>query len=65
MDPEEAREIAERDQFWASLRALRPAIEQLATGAFEPNERERQLISLLARIVAAEMEYRARKLDPE
>jgi hypothetical protein len=60
MDPSEARESSERDQFWASLRALRPEIERLAAGELEPSERQRQIVVLLARIVAAEMDFRAR-----
>jgi hypothetical protein len=39
MDPEEAQEIAERDQLWASLRALRPEIERLAAGQWDASER--------------------------
>jgi hypothetical protein len=61
MEPEEAREIAERDQLWASLRTLRPEIDRLAAGEVEiPGERQRQIVVLLARIVAAEMDFRAR-----
>jgi hypothetical protein len=60
MDPSQAREGAERDQLWASLRALRPEIERLAAGEWEPGERSRQLVMLLARIVAAEMDFRER-----
>lgn len=65
MDPEQAREISERDQLWASLRALRPDIDLLAGGAFDDSERQRQVVALLARIVAAEMDYRARSTTPE
>jgi hypothetical protein len=45
---------------WASLRALRPAIDRLATGELEPSERQRQLIVLVARLVAAERDFRER-----
>ena len=59
-EPEQAKEVSERDQLWASLRALRPEIDRLAAGEPGPPERDRQLVLLLARIVAAEMNYRAR-----
>jgi hypothetical protein len=62
MDPDEAQEISERDQLWASLRTIRPEIERLAAGDWDASERQRQVISLLARIVTAEMDFRAR--DP-
>jgi hypothetical protein len=59
MDPDEAQEIAERDQLWASLRSLRPEIERLAAGDWDASEQQRQLVTLLARIVAAELDFRA------
>src|SRR5438105_2037354 len=65
MDPNEAQEISERDQLWASLRALRPEIERLAAGDFESSGRQQQIIVLLARIVTAEMDYRARDARPD
>jgi hypothetical protein len=65
MDPERAREISERDQLWASLRALRADIDLLATGGLDGSDRQRQVVTLLARIVAAEMDYRARANAPE
>jgi hypothetical protein len=61
MDSSEAQESSERDQLWASLRALAPDIERLAAGDFEVTEREVKLITLLARIVKAEMAYRAQE----
>jgi hypothetical protein len=64
MDPGQAQETSERDQFWASLRALRPEIERLAAGELDATERQRQIIVLLARIVAAEMDFRARDAAP-
>jgi hypothetical protein len=60
MDPERAQEISGRDQLWASLRALRPDIDRLAAAELDSSERERQLIVLLARIVAAELDFRDR-----
>ncbi len=59
MDPEQAQEISERDQLWASLRALRPEIDRLADGDFDSSERQRQIVLLVARIVKAEMDFRA------
>ena len=64
MNPEEAQESSERDQLWASLRALRPEIELLAAGAFDGSDRQKQLVLVLARIVAAEMTFRARETAP-
>ena len=58
MDPDEAKETSERDQLWASLRALRPEIDRLADGEFTGTERQLQLVLVLARIVAAEMTFR-------
>jgi hypothetical protein len=59
MNPDEAQETAERDQLWASLRALQPQIERLAAGEFDGSEVQKQLVVVLARIVAAEITYRA------
>jgi hypothetical protein len=58
MDPEQAQEISERDQLWASLRVLR-------AGEHEPSAPQRQLVALLARIVAAEIDFRQRGAGPE
>ncbi len=60
MDPERGQEIAERDQLWASLRALRPEIDRLAAGEFDATDRQRVMVQLIARVVAAEMDFRAR-----
>lgn len=65
MDPEQAQESSERDQLWASLRALRPEIDRLAAGQFDASDRQGQIISVLARIVLAEMNYRANDAAPE
>jgi hypothetical protein len=65
MDPIRAQETSERDQLWASLRALRPEIDRLAAGEFDGSERQRQLVLVLARIVGAEMTFRARETNPE
>jgi hypothetical protein len=65
MDPEQAQESSQRDQLWASLRALRPEIDRLAAGQLDDSDRQRQIIAVLARIVVAEMDYRARTALPE
>ena len=59
MDPDHIQATSERDQLWASLRQLLPEIHELAQGEFQGTDRERQLIQLIARIVAAEMKFRA------
>lgn len=61
MDPERAREVAERDQLWASLRGLRAAIDRLAADGPDGSERDRKIASVLARVVAAELDFRARE----
>jgi hypothetical protein len=60
MNPEQAQEHSERDQLWASLRALRGEIDRLAAGEFNATDVEKQIVVLIARIVAAEMDFRAR-----
>ena len=60
MDPDNLREISERDQLWASLRDLRGEIQRIASGEFDGSDRQQQLLVLLARIVAAEMDFRAK-----
>jgi hypothetical protein len=60
MNPEQAQDTAGRDQLWASLRALRAEIDRIAAGEFDASERQRQLTMVLARVVAAEMDFRAR-----
>lgn|GEM_PF-3058625 len=63
MDPGQAQETAERDQLWASLRALKPEIDRLAAGDFDGSERQKQLVLVLARIVSAEMNFRSREAE--
>jgi hypothetical protein len=60
VDAEQAQEFSERDQLWASLRALRGEIDRLAAGGLDGSEPQQKLIILIARIVAAEMDFRAR-----
>jgi hypothetical protein len=59
MDPDRIQATAERDQLWASLRQLQPDIHALARGQFQGTDRERQLVQLIARIVEAELKFRA------
>jgi hypothetical protein len=61
MDPDHMQAIAERDQFWTSLRALAPEIQRLAAGEFGGSERERMLLQVLARCVLAELAFRDRE----
>jgi hypothetical protein len=65
MDPERAQAVAERDQLWASLRALRLDIDSLAQGELDGSERQAHIIQILARIVAAEMDFRKQETTPE
>ncbi|MFL5330064.1 MAG: hypothetical protein ACJ8C4_14260 [Gemmataceae bacterium] len=65
MEPEDAQETAQRDQLWASLRGLRPAIEKLAIGTLKAGERHDQLAQVLARVVIAELDFRERKFTPD
>jgi hypothetical protein len=63
MDPDRAQELAQRDQLWASIRALRPHIDRLAVEGFGGSIVDAQLVTLLARIVAAELDFRARDAE--
>ncbi len=65
MDAEDLQAIAARDQFWSSLRALVPQIEKLAEGHFDGSPLERQLAQLLARVVVAELHFRAEHPEAE
>jgi hypothetical protein len=65
MDSERAQAVAERDQLWASLRALRVDIDLLAQGQLDGSERQRQIIQILGKIVAAEMDFRKQETMPE
>ena len=49
MEPEQAREQSERDQLWASLRALRGEIDRLAASGLDGSEQQHKLIILIAR----------------
>lgn len=61
MDQEELKAVAERDQLWASLRELKEEIARLAAGETDGSDRQRQLGILLARIVAAELDYQEKR----
>jgi hypothetical protein len=60
VDAEQAQESSERDQLWANLRVLRAEIDRLAAGAPVDSDRLRQLVVVLARITAAELDFRER-----
>ncbi|MFL5242202.1 MAG: hypothetical protein ACJ8FY_08845 [Gemmataceae bacterium] len=59
MDPDHLQTISQRDQLWASLRALQPDIERLAEGEFDGSDRERQIQQILAKVIQAELQFRA------
>jgi hypothetical protein len=59
MNPDDAQALAFRDQLWASLPALLPEIKRLAAADFDGSERQRQLVQVVARVVMAELEFRA------
>ena len=59
MDPDQMQALAARDQLWASLRRLKPEIDRLAQAQFDGSENDRQIVRLLARIVSAELGFRA------
>ena len=61
MESLQAKDIADRDQLWASLRVLRQEIERLADGIEPLESQQQQLAVLLARIVLAELDYRVRE----
>src|SRR3954447_2828285 len=65
MDPNAMQTAAERDQLWASLRALLPEIEKIAQGQFDGSERQRQIATLIARITVAELRFRAAQAEPD
>jgi hypothetical protein len=65
MDADDLQAIAARDQFWSSLRTLLPEIDRLVTEPLNGSPRERQLIQLLARVVAAELRFRGEGVGPE
>lgn len=65
MEPDKLQEIAERDQLWATLRILRGDIDNLAAGNFDGSDRQKEIITLLFRIVASEMDFRQRYAESE
>ena len=65
MEPDLAQEISERDQLWASLRGLRPEIDRLAAGDLDHTPRQDNLMTVIARVVAAEMNFRERRMASE
>lgn len=65
MNADQQQEISERDQLWASLRALRPEIERLAAGEIDDEPRQQLLSIMLAKIVLAELHFRSRDSTSE
>lgn len=65
MDAEHLQMIAARDQFWSTLRTLLPDIQQLADGSFDGSPRQTQMIQLIAKIVVAELQFRAERAESE
>lgn len=59
MDPDHVQASAFRDQLWSSLPALRPEIERIANGELDGSERQRQIVQIVARVVLAELQFRA------
>jgi hypothetical protein len=59
MDPEYLQTVAARDQLWASLRPLLPELKKLADGELDGSPRQLQIIVLMAKILSAELEFRA------
>ena len=66
MDEDHLQAIAARDQLWSSLRVLRSEIERLAAGDFhDDSPRHREVVQLLARIVVAELQFRAEHAESD
>jgi hypothetical protein len=65
MNADDQQEISERDQLWATLRGLRSEIDRLASGELDGSPRQQQLTVVLARIVAAELDFRQRDAEAE
>lgn len=61
MEPDDIQAVAARDQLWASLRQLQADIERLSQGGFQEDDRDRQLVQLIAQIVQAELKFRAER----
>jgi len=59
------RDIAERDQLWASLRALRDQVVHLTAAEAPLSDVQIQIVRILSRIVLAELDYRARHAEPD
>ena len=65
MDEDHLQAIAARDQLWSSLRVLRPEIERIAADGYDDSPRGREVVQLLARIVVAELQFRAEHGEPD
>ena len=65
MDDDHLQAIASRDQLRSSLRVLREEIDRIAEGHQEDSPRQREVVQLLARIVIAELQFRAEHGEPD
>jgi hypothetical protein len=59
MEARPIEEETEHAQLWESLRSLRGDIIRLAQEGFDGSQRDLMMVTLLARIVQAELDYRA------
>jgi hypothetical protein len=50
-----------REELWAALRMLRPSIEALAAGVFSGEEREKEVVKILARVISLELQFREKQ----
>ena len=65
MDEDRLQASAARDQLWSSLRVLRSEIERIADGEYDDSPRHREVLQLLARIVVAELRFRAEHAESD
>lgn len=65
MNPDYLQTIAARDQLWASLRPLLPEIKKLSEEEFDGSDRQKRIVVLMARIMRAELEFRAEEGSAE
>ena len=61
MDSERAQAVAERDQLWASLRALRAEIDSLAQGKWDGSDGKRRLFKYSPKLWAPKWTSARRK----
>ena len=65
MDPALRKRVRSETSCGPACARLRPEIDLLAAGDGQPAEHQRKLVVLLARIVAAEMDFRVRDAAAE